>query len=249
MLPQELQNAIEKFGQEVRRLYTDFSETFPNETSGTAYHYTTEAGLYGILKSGMLWLTDIFALNDPSELRHGICLALKAFDTTRINDLPEREWYREAVSKVLSDGLLPKVVQPYTCSFSNNDDDLGQWRGYADDGKGYSIGFDMELLDKEFSHRGTYVRPATFSVAYNDQRLIEIFKKEAKLIKPIASIHSSHHAFVYCNAIVQEFLRWAVLFSLYFKHPASVTKQNTDSWNYMRRLLLRPGIVILMRRT
>jgi hypothetical protein len=38
----------------------------------TLYHYTDGAGLRGIIKSGTLRCGDIFYLNDPSELRHGV---------------------------------------------------------------------------------------------------------------------------------------------------------------------------------
>jgi hypothetical protein len=33
------------------------------------YHYTGDVGLRGILETGQLWLTDVYGLNDPSELR------------------------------------------------------------------------------------------------------------------------------------------------------------------------------------
>jgi len=37
-----------------------------------------DVGLRGILETGQLWLTDVFSLNDPSELNHGFSLLLKA---------------------------------------------------------------------------------------------------------------------------------------------------------------------------
>jgi hypothetical protein len=49
----------------------------------TIYHYTDDRGLRGIIESGKLWFTDIFDLNDPSELRHGFSFAVKALDGPR----------------------------------------------------------------------------------------------------------------------------------------------------------------------
>ncbi len=42
------------------------------EVPTALYHYTDGQGLPGILQSGCIRLTDIFELNDPSELRHGV---------------------------------------------------------------------------------------------------------------------------------------------------------------------------------
>src|SRR4051794_16383597 len=36
------------------------------------YHYTGAPGLEGILRSGTLWLTDVFRLNDLDEIRYGL---------------------------------------------------------------------------------------------------------------------------------------------------------------------------------
>lgn len=41
------------------------------------YHYTDDKGLKGIPETGKLWFTDLFSLNDPSELDHGMKHAFK----------------------------------------------------------------------------------------------------------------------------------------------------------------------------
>jgi hypothetical protein len=46
------------------------------KVSDTIYHYTDDRGLAGILGRGKLWLTYIFNLNDPSELRHAFDKAI-----------------------------------------------------------------------------------------------------------------------------------------------------------------------------
>ena len=52
----------------------------------TIYHYTTDQGLRGILENGSLWVTDIFSLNDPSELKHGLQIAEEALTATAKNE-------------------------------------------------------------------------------------------------------------------------------------------------------------------
>jgi hypothetical protein len=49
------------------------------------YHYTNSAGLKGILESGNLWFSDIFGLNDPSELRHGLGCAIDILKAQRFD--------------------------------------------------------------------------------------------------------------------------------------------------------------------
>ena len=44
------------------------------------YHYTNDAGLKGIIESGKLWFSDIFGLNGPSELRHGLAVAIDVLE-------------------------------------------------------------------------------------------------------------------------------------------------------------------------
>src|SRR6266853_5638707 len=38
--------------------------------AGRLYHYTDSAGLIGILKSSLFWATNIYYLNDRSEVKH-----------------------------------------------------------------------------------------------------------------------------------------------------------------------------------
>src|SRR6202035_4471293 len=41
------------------------------------YHYTDETGLRGIVLGQNLWLSDIFSMNDPSEIHHAVGHAKK----------------------------------------------------------------------------------------------------------------------------------------------------------------------------
>jgi hypothetical protein len=52
------------------------------------YHCTDDAGLRGILETGKFWLSDIFNLNDPSELKHGYSLATSILKK-RLQVVPE----------------------------------------------------------------------------------------------------------------------------------------------------------------
>jgi hypothetical protein len=57
------------------------------------YHYTDGTGLRGILESGKLWFTDIFSLNDPTELKHGLNSAIEIIKKLMNNKSPELDFF------------------------------------------------------------------------------------------------------------------------------------------------------------
>lgn len=56
-----------------------------------------------------------------------------------------QEFGQEAAQQVLGQYNDSKF-SPYVCCFSEDGDMLSQWRGYANDGHGFSIGFNSELF-------------------------------------------------------------------------------------------------------
>lgn len=111
------------------------------------YHYTTAAGLKGMIENRELWATDIFYLNDWKEFYHGRTEFKRVLEE-RLTSM-QKGTSEMKVAKVVSD-LLDKP-QPlgsnrvFVCSFSENGNDLSQWRAYCQDG-GYSVGFRREHL-------------------------------------------------------------------------------------------------------
>jgi hypothetical protein len=78
-IPNDMQAAIENFDKESEEVVNSFARSFEEEPApAMIYHYTNDAGLRGIIDTGKLWLTDIFNLNDPSELRYGLKPAIAA---------------------------------------------------------------------------------------------------------------------------------------------------------------------------
>jgi hypothetical protein len=60
---------------------------------GLTSHYTSAAGLLGILESGKLWLSDVRHLNEPCEMIHDVTA-----DAIRIN-LDARPLFRYVIEK------------------------------------------------------------------------------------------------------------------------------------------------------
>ena len=86
-----MRDALAKFNGEAEQIVASFVATLEAcPPPPIIYHYTNDVGLKGILETGQLWLTDIFALNDPSELSYGFSHALNILNSKAVNGPPIR---------------------------------------------------------------------------------------------------------------------------------------------------------------
>lgn len=109
------------------------------------YHYCSIETFLSIIQNSVLRLTDIEKSNDYSERVYMETLILKQFQK-KINNNP---------NGYLLDNFIVKYYQSlytssnlYASCFSEDGDLLSQWRAYADNGTGVSIGFSKEYLEK-----------------------------------------------------------------------------------------------------
>jgi hypothetical protein len=110
----------------------------------TLYHYTTQAGLLGILTSQSIWASEIRFLNDATEFRTALD-AVGAELSTRISDLDSAE------ARTRGDAIFGKFTaleesSVFVLSLTEKGDDLSQWRAYGGRHSGYAIGFDVDKL-------------------------------------------------------------------------------------------------------
>lgn len=121
------------------------SRLFEPQKDQRLYHYCSADSFRAILESGKLRFSDINMLNDASEHRWGYAIFEEA--ATRLIKrvgVPETvpkmtiEFF-DAVDEVLSKGQL--IAHPFVSCLSLEGNSLDQWRKYADDGRGYAIGF------------------------------------------------------------------------------------------------------------
>jgi Protein of unknown function (DUF2971) len=138
-LPPVLQNAIERFtAWATQRLQAEQDATTITEA---LYHYTDGRGLKGMLESGQVWFTDYRHLNDPSELMHGIDMARDVALRLSAGADGPFQIFLEHFSNLFRHGNFAGTLEFFIASFSRTRDDLGQWRAYADNGRGFAIGF------------------------------------------------------------------------------------------------------------
>jgi len=178
-LPRIMENALGAFDAAAHSLLKEFLDPVDAlPPPATIYHYTNDLGLRGILETGRLWFSDLFSLNDPSELRHGFSHLVKILNEKAKSGPRESQLFADDFTAYLNDGL-DKSAFYFVLSFSSDGDDLGQWRAYADDGRGYALGFDGVALENAFTKKDGDPIPnfSTFNVNYDDDALIAIHER------------------------------------------------------------------------
>lgn len=118
-----------------------------NEVKSTLYHYTSMTGLLGIIKTERMWFTSVFHLNDPSELRYVVNIALEMLReaaTTSPSIESLKEFCDRTFQRLIEAG--GETLGFFVSSFSSDGNDLAQWRLYADDGRGVALAFEPKLF-------------------------------------------------------------------------------------------------------
>jgi hypothetical protein len=154
------------------RLYTYWAQ-YQLGRPDVIFHYTTIAGLIGIVQSGSVWATDIRFLNDSTELQYAKDLLLSRIkeEIATQNSTTLHKTFWERATEVFKSG--PTGYQFISC-FCEDGDLLSQWRGYAGGTGGFSIGFDSRIVSTLSAKN-----PAVFlrRIIYEPRIQIEIFNQ------------------------------------------------------------------------
>ncbi len=105
----------------------------------TIYHYCSLQSFESIIKNKTLRLSNCFKTNDSLEM-NWIFSLLEDSGCLDSNLL--------AVLKTAYNIRLETYFRPHMICFSRESDLLSQWRGYANDGKGVCIGFNLDYFKK-----------------------------------------------------------------------------------------------------
>jgi hypothetical protein len=188
-IPEDMQNDLNDFNGWAEAAIASFIGPVElQQPPSIIYHYTDEAGLRGILESGQLWLTDIFSLNDPSELSHGFSIAASIIADRAKAGPPECELFAEEFATFLQGGIQASA-HFFVGSFSSSGDDLNQWRAYAANGRGYALAFDGKALEDAFTKDGEtpIATNSTYPIFYDDVRLIDLQRELIDRAFPLIS--------------------------------------------------------------
>ena len=222
---------IHDFYRQADEIVNSFAQRLnENPLPSLIYHNTDDVGLQGILKSGTLWFTDIFNLNDPTELRHGLNPAVELLKQRAENGAPELEDFLTRFQEMVQSGV-EEIAHFFVCCFSKDGNDLGQWRAYADNGRGYVIGFDGVLLEKVFTASATNNSNYwTFPITYKDNELrqmhTEIIDKFIPLyLLPRERNFNNDDLRRYLTELSTSFAEPILRSALLFKHDAYENEQ------------------------
>ena len=133
----------------------------------TIYHYCGPISFRAVLKSKQLWLSDVHCMNDSTEQTWLINMAARLLCDPR-HQGDEKKYLQAIVANF--DWM---ALDPHALCFSENPDLLSQWRAYAEDGTGYSIGYSSSWIE---SQKDTYPRHyvALWAVEYDTSRQCEL---------------------------------------------------------------------------
>jgi len=107
------------------------------------FHYTSATVLQKLVERPVIWATDTGYLNDASEMLYA--LDVVALIAKELRGDARTKWSREFLSRIEAPSWPgPNVYEVYVSCFSEEPDVLSQWRAYANDGAGYSIGIEVE---------------------------------------------------------------------------------------------------------
>jgi hypothetical protein len=228
----ELRALIDGFSGPAEEIVNEFArglEAVP--TPSVIYHYTDGAGLRGILESGKLWFTDIFNLNDPTALRYGFQPAIELLQARAREGPPEMEQFAKNTIAMLR-GEIEQIAHFFVCCFSKSPDDLGQWRAYADNGRGFAIGFGAPMLERMFCRLGDDPVPGhmTFPVTYDDDQLREMYGRIIAMVAPLVSAPrgrdlSADEINDYMSDVMLSLCVPIIRAALFFKHKAYENEQ------------------------
>lgn len=122
------------------------------------YHYTSLAGLIGIITNKCIWASHCEFLNDSNEFMHALTFA-KGYS----GNIFMQDDYLAGFGWVVRDSLEKMQKHDvFVSSFSEKPDLLSQWRGYCPQGSGICIGFDEEKIIRFCKKHGYKLEKCTY---------------------------------------------------------------------------------------
>jgi hypothetical protein len=106
------------------------------------YHYCGADAFAAMIRSRTIWHTAFSALNDATERKWGFAQFREAANKLRKGCGAD---FIDQITEIVS--LTQDHSVAMISSYSLNGDLLSQWRAYADDGRGFAIGFSSQELE------------------------------------------------------------------------------------------------------
>jgi hypothetical protein len=155
------------------------------------YHYTDAAGVKGIIERQQVWFTHYMHLNDPSELRFGMDIARSVLNEIAGDEPSPKRFFCKCVEDIYRPENFHSNIEFYLASFSRERDDLGQWRAYGANGRGYAIGlaphlFAIEDKPDRRPHENVFVSPVVYGEGETIKLIRPAIERAVILVEQVA---------------------------------------------------------------
>jgi hypothetical protein len=168
------------------------------------FHYCSNASFLAILRGHELFAPDLSLANDRLEgkwIREIFLQSAKAKEVSQW-DLPVLESYLDYLIETFGAGGV---------CFSEEEDLLSQWRGYAEDGAGVSIGLSQEFLEELHTAEDAPFSVALRQVIYDPKVQEEKEITEAKNRLSFAILTMFPHLYTLKNPAFREEREWRLI--------------------------------------
>lgn len=201
----------------IRNITERLYSAVPQET---LYHYTTFAGLIGIVEGKAIWASEIRYMNDSAEMRHTVDLiAAKVGERVNLGNGKQKvlSHFLDWVSNRITQGHML-----FAASFRSSGNLLSQWRGYSSVGQGVSIGFDPDYIMACAERQSSQLGKCIYDPLEQDRLIGEVLDEVQRLAssvdersddKAVQPSQAYHHIF---EQIESDLLRIAAI----LKHPS-----------------------------
>lgn len=190
-----------------------------SEKAKNLYHYCSMSKMANIIRSKQLWMSDISKSNDYEEMQlfvPDIYFEVEelylhkpfSFEYKGANGIKAIQAILKEVDNQMSYDFYKGGVTSYVSCFCEDGDDLNLWRGYADDGKGCSIGFSFDALQQYCQKLNGIIKLVKVSYCSNN-KLNKLITQNAKtLYKTIKNLKNNAEKIIKENKpdLVEEFM-------------------------------------------
>lgn len=138
-----------------------------HDSSDIIYHYTSLSGFVSILENQSLYCTNLNFLNDKKEYKFGVEQIMKV-----VEKLKNEGFHQIIVEKI--EKHIDRIFgnERFVTCFSKKGDLLSQWRAYANQGKGISIGFENTKLS-----RSLYQSVKATHIEYDEKYQLQVIEE------------------------------------------------------------------------
>lgn len=168
-------------------------DVLSRQPTKTLYHYTTQTGLLGIVRSREIWATHTRYLNDAREYRHAVDV-VTAVVAKRLSGAVGDG--RRVLADMAEGVRGADSMNVCVCSFSEDRDSLSQWRAYCGPTSGFAIGFNPLHLTNMARHEEFYLAPCLYmpsdNIAVMEALVDRVFDQNMQRLQNGESIYSEN---------------------------------------------------------